>query len=300
MTGPQLMEASGNGTTRGGRSASEAGKAAESPAGFAADRPATALAELPGRLARAQSGITFVYETLDVLAEVFHVDDVAVVVDGSPLGRQVFRRRRPEDPSTGRVNELTYVHRSPVGLYSSPPKIDPVTSVYVTHLVDVALRWELARRDAGLDALTGLYNRRLYEASLEQAMARSRRYGWPFALILLDMDNFKQVNDRLGHAGGDAALRVLGTELRASLRSGDVAARIGGDEFALILLNTDSPEVLTRLTTRLEAALDRATLGTPLRFSAGVACFPDDGADAETLVQVADRRLYAAKPQGGG
>jgi diguanylate cyclase (GGDEF)-like protein len=276
------------------------GDGAAPPPGARPEGLRPALAELPGRLAGAQSGIAFVYEALDVVAEVFAVEDVAVVVDGSAIGRQVFRRRRPEGAPARRVDELAFVHRSPVGLYTSPSVIDPVTSLFVTHLVDVALRWELARREAGLDALTGLYNRRLYEVSLEQTMARSRRYGWPFALILLDMDNFKLVNDRLGHAGGDAALRVLGGELRASLRSGDVAARIGGDEFALIVLNTDSPQVLDRLRARLEAALDRAALGARLRFSAGVAYFPDDGTDGDALMQAADRRLYAAKAESGG
>lgn len=257
------------------------------------------LAELPGMLARSPSGITFVYRALEVLTDHLGLDDLAVVVDGSAIGRQVFRRRqRGSAPAHRGPGTLAEVHRAPPGLYAQPPILDQVTSVFVTDLVDVALRWDLARRDAGLDALTGLYNRRLYEASLDQAMARAQRYGWPFVLILLDMDNFKLVNDRLGHAGGDAALRVLGSELRASLRSGDVAARIGGDEFALIVLNVDSPEVGARLSTRLEASLDRAELGVRLRFSVGVACFPDDASDSATLMRVADKRLYAAKAGG--
>lgn len=261
-----------------------------------------ALAELPGLLAASPSGLSFVYQALGLMASRYGLDDVAAVVDTATIGRQVFRLRRPGVSHPG-AHPVTrsgptsprHLRTAPAGLYTDPPVVDRVTSAFVTHLVDVALRWDLARRDAGIDALTGLYNRRLYEASLDQAMARSRRYGWPFALVLLDMDNFKRINDQLGHAVGDAALRVLGGELRASLRSGDVAARIGGDEFALLMLNTDSPAVLTPLSARLQAALDRASLGTSLQFSAGVACFPADGADAATMTRVADQRLYAAK-----
>ncbi|HLH47539.1 MAG TPA: GGDEF domain-containing protein, partial [Acidimicrobiales bacterium] len=125
---------------------------------------------------------------------------------------------------------------------------------------------------------------------------RTKRYGWPFALVLLDLDNFKAVNDEFGHAAGDAALRVIGAEIRAALRRGDVAARLGGDEFALIAHNADSPEVLRPLTDRLSVALARAVPSVDLRFSAGVACFPMDAADAEALEALADKRMYASKP----
>lgn len=265
--------------------------------GDAHDEPISpALAELPGLLAASPSGLDFVYQALEFVARRYGLSDAAAIVDGSSIGRQVFRLRGVRSAGASRpASRLPALRHAPPGLYAAPPVVDRMTSVFIANMADVALRWDLARRDAGHDALTGLFNRRLYEASLEQAMARSKRYGWPFALVLLDMDNFKLVNLKLGHAGGDAALRILGGELRACLRSGDVAARIGGDEFALLILNTDSPAVLSPLSDRLQGALDRAALGTELHFSAGVACFPVDGVDAAELTRAADQRLYAAK-----
>jgi diguanylate cyclase (GGDEF)-like protein len=165
----------------------------------------------------------------------------------------------------------------------------------VTNLISVALRLDILRHDASHDSLTGLLNRRSYEDMLEQAVSRSLRYGWPFALMLLDLNSFKSVNDRLGHAAGDGTLRVVGVELRHSLRAGDIAARIGGDEFALILAN-GGPELLRPLLDRLEHAVNDAVPGAQVSFSAGLASFPDEATDLESLSKLADQRLYAAKP----
>src|SRR5207247_6803449 len=128
----------------------------------------------------------------------------------------------------------------------------------------------------------------------QQAVSRSLRYGWPFALMLLDLNSFKSVNDRLGHAAGDGTLRVVGVELRHSLRAGDIAARIGGDEFALILAN-GGPELLRPLLDRLDEAVNMVVPGAGASFAAGLACFPDEATDEESLVRLADERLYATK-----
>jgi diguanylate cyclase (GGDEF)-like protein len=112
---------------------------------------------------------------------------------------------------------------------------------------------------------------------------------------LLDLDDFKVVNDRYGHAAGDAALRAVGAELRAALRGGDVAARLGGDEFALLVVGVENVESLSPLLGRLKTALERAVPETTVGFSVGVACFPSDTDDPDALTGLADDRLYAAK-----
>ena len=114
----------------------------------------------------------------------------------------------------------------------------------------LALRLDVLRYDAWHDPLTGLYDRRSFDRLLEMAIARSTRYGWPFTLVLLDLDHFKNINDEHGHQAGDAALRDLGERFRRALRFGDNAGRIGGDEFAMILPNTEAdlvPALLDRV-----------------------------------------------------
>jgi diguanylate cyclase (GGDEF)-like protein len=194
---------------------------------------------------------------------------------------------------------LDEVLRAPAGLHTDPDVVDPTAAAYVAELATIALTVDLLSHDASHDALTGLLNRRSYEEALADAVARNRRYGWPFALVMIDLDNFKVINDRHGHAAGDDALRSLGVELRAILRTGDVAARLGGDEFALIILNAESPETLEPLTERLRSALDRGVAGAKLDFSAGVACFPTDSEDIVHLQRLADQRLYADKGSRG-
>ncbi|MBW3668795.1 MAG: GGDEF domain-containing protein, partial [Actinobacteria bacterium] len=129
---------------------------------------------------------------------------------------------------------------------------------------------------------------------LVQSASRSVRYGWPFALVLIDIDRFKAVNDRLGHEGGDRILRAVGAELRQSLRAGDVAARLGGDEFALILAKGDA-SLVDALVRRLQAAVHDTLEGEEMGFSAGVALAPVEATDVTELYRLADRRLYEAK-----
>jgi diguanylate cyclase (GGDEF)-like protein len=257
-----------------------------------------ALVELPGLLARSTSGLRFVYQALDLCAARYHLRDAVVIVESPITGRQVFRLGRGALREGLSGTQRVWFERamaSEPGLYTDPPVVERVTAMFVTHLVEVALRLDVLDHDASHDPLTGLLNRRSYELALDQAVARTERYGWPFALVLLDLDNFKAVNDELGHAAGDAALRALGGEVRACLRSGDVAARLGGDEFALLLLNADSSSVLEPIAERLRLAMDRAVPDAGVRFSAGVALYPHDAGDVATLMRVADERLYLDK-----
>jgi diguanylate cyclase (GGDEF)-like protein len=255
-----------------------------------------ALGELPSLLARSVSGVQFIYQSLDLVAARYGLKDLVVVVD--KLERpQMFRLgRAPVQMGQGPLPPYLHAALSGrPGLYADPPVVGPQTAASLISLVELALRLDVLGHDASHDALTGLLNRRSYELLLDQAVSRARRYGWPFALVLLDLDDFKVVNDRYGHAAGDAALRAVGTELRAALRGGDVAARLGGDEFALLVVGVENVSSLSPILGRLKRALERAVPQTTVGFSVGVACFPSDTDNPSSLTGLADQRLYAAK-----
>ncbi|HTW10997.1 MAG TPA: GGDEF domain-containing protein [Acidimicrobiales bacterium] len=255
-----------------------------------------ALGELPSLLARSVSGVQFIYQALDLVAARYRLSDLIVVVH-QPDRPQMFRLgRAPVRMGQGALP--AYLHAAlsgRLGVYSDPPVVGPLTAASLVSLVELALRLDVLGHDASHDSLTGLLNRRSYELLLDQAVSRARRYGWPFALVLLDLDDFKVVNDRYGHAAGDAALRAVGTELRAALRGGDVAARLGGDEFALLVVGVENVSSLAPILGRLKRALERAVPQTTVGFSVGVACFPTDTDNPNALMALADERLYAAK-----
>ena len=279
----------------------EAAKAAKAAAGRELDRQREPTSEqrfvhdLTADLAGEPSGLSFVYRALHAVVERYQLEELVAVVDGPPADRQVFRAGRLPLPQRAhdRVRELACF--APPGLHAEPAVLEPLLNASITNLIGLALRLDILRHDASHDALTGLLNRRSYEVMLQQAVSQSLRYGWRFALMLLDLNSFKSVNDRLGHAAGDGTLRVVGMELRHSLRAGDVAARIGGDEFALILAN-GGPDLLKPLMERLEQSVNEIVPGAQVSFSAGLATFPDEADDVESLSHLADQRLYAAKP----
>ena len=152
--------------------------------------------------------------------------------------------------------------------------------------------------NAVTDPLTGLYNRRLFGENFEKELNRARRYGHPLALVILDMHRFKEVNDKHGHPRGDDVLRVAAATLRKTLRTSDSAFRIGGDEFALLLPQTDSAQAVA-LSRRVGAVFSEALQPLQLTISVsmdhGVATFPQDGDQADDLIRVADERLYHLK-----
>ena len=153
------------------------------------------------------------------------------------------------------------------------------------------------------DALTGLPNRLALLQELPQAIARAQRHGTQLAVGMIDLDDFKPVNDTFGHATGDEVLRQLAGRMQSLLRVPDLVVRWGGDEFVIVLEDLDPPTVMSQL----QAALDRlhAAVGTPfdlgnghsasLRMSLGVALFPDDGHEANALLRQADAAMYTTK-----
>jgi diguanylate cyclase (GGDEF)-like protein len=156
---------------------------------------------------------------------------------------------------------------------------------------------ELAH-EARHDQLTGLLHHQAFVRELELELERSARYGHGLALVFLDLDCFKQINDTLGHPAGDLVLRRLGELLRDSLRGSDLAGRMGGDEFAAYLVEADEEagsRLLGRLSDRLDELVAAEELPVACTFSAGLAHFPDEAADVDGLFRVADRRLYEAK-----
>ncbi|GBG12852.1 uncharacterized protein NMK_0387 [Novimethylophilus kurashikiensis] len=161
-----------------------------------------------------------------------------------------------------------------------------------------ALIWQ----QANFDLLTGLPNRRMFYDRLDQEMKKSKRSGLPMALMFLDLDRFKEVNDTLGHDMGDLLLKEAAQRLRNCVRSSDTVARLGGDEFTAImgeLVDTSSVErvaqnILHRLTEPFQLGLETGYVSA----SIGITLFPADAEDVDTLIKNADQAMYAAKHQG--
>jgi diguanylate cyclase (GGDEF)-like protein len=169
---------------------------------------------------------------------------------------------------------------------------------YSSHLETLSRRLrDLAYRDG----LTGLYNHRYFQEQLAHEVGRAQRYGHRLSVLMLDVDRFKEVNDTYGHLMGDTLLTYVAQLIATKLRTSDIAARYGGDEFAVILPETGQEKALA-VAQKLGQAVgsDRRWQGALLEnlgvgISFGVATFPDDGRMADDLLVCADRRLYATK-----
>lgn len=156
---------------------------------------------------------------------------------------------------------------------------------------------------AQYDQLTGLVNRTLFRDRLIQAMARSKRLQRPLGLMLLDLDRFKSVNDTLGHSAGDLLLKLVADRLRTCVREIDTVARMGGDEFTIILegclSEQDMAVVAQRITGALGEPFDLGQRQTSIGVSIGITVYPSDDHDVDDLFKHADTAMYQAKQQGG-
>jgi diguanylate cyclase (GGDEF)-like protein len=208
---------------------------------------------------------------------------IPLEADAEPLGQlAVFTRSRDRHFGDAELEELEELARRAAPAIAN------------------ARRFREARQQADLDALTGLHNRRYFHETLAREVARAHRYERHLALVVLDLDDFKAINDRIGHLAGDSVLADAAERVRDVVRSADIACRVGGDEFAVILpeaTHTDADQLYQRI--QDAASAGPVGLAGTLRFSAGVAELqPSD--DAVSFFQRADDALYRAKQLGKG
>jgi putative two-component system response regulator len=173
-------------------------------------------------------------------------------------------------------------------------------------LDQLSQRCNHALRQAVTDGLTGLYTHGFMQDTLQRQAACSRRYEWPLSLLFVDIDHFKQINDRHGHAVGDAVLRSVGQVIARCSREGDTAVRYGGEEFVLLLPHTSRVQAKT-LAERIRVAAETVAISCPqlpqheglrITVSIGISGMPEDANDAATLLQHADEAMYQAKRAG--
>lgn len=176
---------------------------------------------------------------------------------------------------------------------------------YEKHLIN-RLRLDLAEKQvhstlwrnlALVDPLTGLYNRRFAERTLKAEMARAQRKGYSLTLVLFDLNSFKQINDRFGHAAGDIVLKEFADRLTRAVREADIAARLGGDEFMLLLTECDSSRVATVLQRLKSIEVELAGQRVPVEFSVGWQEYHQPQS-AQDLMREADKALYSHKQAG--
>lgn len=176
---------------------------------------------------------------------------------------------------------------------------------YIASFIDISERIaaeEHISRLAHRDTLTGLFNRFSLQDGLAQALARAKREKIEVAILIVDLDHFKNINDTLGHAAGDALLIEAGVRMRKSVRETDIVARWGGDEFVVLLTKVENSAVVARVAEKIRSSLDtpyqyqkRIMISPP---SIGVSMFPGDGENGEILMRNADMALYHAKGMG--
>jgi two-component system cell cycle response regulator len=258
--------------------------------------------------------LTFARDGREALAslgsEAFHlaiIDLHLPVMDGFELVRALRSASLPWTPAlmflSAEADPHTKVKALALGAvdYVTKPFDPDELAARVARIVAMVSREASLRADAMTDSLTGLANYRSLAESLSREIARARRYRQPLSLITLDLDHLKTINDEYGHDAGDQAIRLVAQVLKGAVRSFEIVARQGGDEFAVLLPNTNAHEA-EQLAERLRAEVaSRSVQGVTLSASIGVASRDaSHDLDAKTLVKASDEALYRAKYAGRG
>ncbi|MCL6590239.1 MAG: GGDEF domain-containing protein [Firmicutes bacterium] len=234
--------------------------------------------------------------TLNSIIELHRINPLIYVIDTAPVFLGLFAFVAGVNYAKSEINKLK-LEILAADLQKSEQEL--------TREIKVRIAMEKkVRKLAFYDYLTGLPNRRLFHRRLERAILIASRNGKPFTVFFLDLDSFKIVNDTMGHAQGDELLIEVGKRLKDSLKKRDTVARIGGDEFFVMVRNIADVHAVKMI---LEHILEQ--FKAPFRFkdyefsitpSIGVVIYPRDGEDVETLIKNADMAMYQAKEKGGG
>ena len=211
--------------------------------------------------------------------------------------------RRALSELAGVTQALTTSRQEGQAAWDHIQTLTEINSRLSRELIDLARREAQVRDFAYHDELTGLPNRRLLLDRLKQAVAQAARQHKQVVLLLLDLDGFKSVNDRLGHVGGDKLLQTVATRLTDGIRGADTACRYGGDEFLIMLPEVDNPGIPAAVWGKLKLALDEPYIidGYQIRLttSMGGVVYPTDGKTDDELIRKADDALYRAKARSG-
>jgi diguanylate cyclase (GGDEF)-like protein len=236
------------------------------------------------QLSASEFGIGFVYSVLALLAQHYRLSDVVVVVGDDALGTQAFRlnRQKVDGDSPATIP----------GVYPEPDVVPDVVKDVVRSVCQLALSLHVARHGAAHDRLTNTANQRYFDSALRTAAVQSARYGWRFTLVLAEVNGYEAIRAEVGQSVSDNLLRTFGLALRQSVRSGDTAARIGGEAFGVILWNAERPEVAA-FTDRLRALPVPGT--DQIDFTIGTATSPRDSTDPGELYRIAAARLGEKK-----
>ena len=261
----------------------------------------------PGDTVRPQSSAEDSF--LDLLVET--LQGLEESVRGQFL-RQFFRTTAQIDLSESKSNEywdLILLRRRELGdtlgrrVSLKTAMVDVLASMNFLR-VPILMEYDEFKKlqiNAATDALTGLYNRRLFDEYCDKELNRAKRYGQNLAIVILDLHKLKDINDRFGHLQGDQVLQLAASTLRRTLRASDFAFRIGGDEFALLLPQTEPEQANTlcrRVRTQFESEITPLKMGIHATLDYGVAVYPSDGESKSELMGLADKRLYELKHAG--
>lgn len=207
---------------------------------------------------------------------------------------------------TGQPHSMIKYARE-LGRYYEVEAYCPESGKFAVHFLDCTERFkhhEKMEHMAYHDALTDLPNRYLFRDRLQKALVRAARSNNKVAVVMLDLDDFKLINDTLGHFAGDELLKVISERLRSSLREEDVVSRVGGDEFIILLENINTIDDITPITEKIIQAVERPWHYNQkmhnITCSLGVSVFPSDGQDADVLLKQADLAMYKGKELGNG